>query len=191
MSGYQEILEQNILYIVIEKNCQPIPLPWIEAMCMFKPLIWNLWAIAIWKQMGHNKRKIFQKQLQSENRCNQIKKILYKQTQSENRCIKMHIGIYTKQIGNCIDNLVLAKKVPQFMKTLSKINSKKKSHFSESKPRRLYNILQWISQTRQRRPYKISQSHVNTCQWDSDYRIDLKSQRDQKYGEKLKQTKYR
>jgi hypothetical protein len=66
-------------------------------------------------------------QLQFENRCTIIKvkyfrnnaikrqmqqnkrKILYKQTQSENRCIKMHIGIYTKQIGNCLDNLVLAK----------------------------------------------------------------------------------
>jgi hypothetical protein len=64
--------------------------------------------------------------LQSENRCTIIKekyfrnnaikrliqqnerKILYKQTQSENRCTKMHIGIYTKQIGNCLDNLVLA-----------------------------------------------------------------------------------
>jgi hypothetical protein len=36
------------------------------------------------------------------------RKILYKQTQSENRCIKMRVGIYTKQIGNCLDNLVLA-----------------------------------------------------------------------------------
>ncbi len=33
--------------------------------------------------------------------------------------------------------------------------------------------------------------HIHTLthsQWDSDYRIDLKSHRDQKYGEKLKQT---
>jgi hypothetical protein len=71
---------------------------------------------------------------------------------------------HTKQIGNFLDNLVLAKQVPQFMKTLSKINSEKESNFSQSKPRRPYNILQWISQTRHRRPYKISQSHVNTCQ---------------------------
>jgi hypothetical protein len=70
------------------------------------------------------------------------RKILYKQTQSENRCIKMHIGIYTKQIGNCLDDLVIARQVPQFMKTLSKINSEKESHFSQSKPRRPYNILQ-------------------------------------------------
>jgi hypothetical protein len=44
MSGYQEILEQNILYIVKEKNVKeknvkPILSPWIETMCMFKPLI--------------------------------------------------------------------------------------------------------------------------------------------------------
>jgi hypothetical protein len=70
------------------------------------------------------------------------RKILYKQTQSENRCIKMSIGIYTKQIGNCLNNLVFAKQVPQFMKTLSKINGEKESHFSQSKLRRPYNILQ-------------------------------------------------
>jgi hypothetical protein len=97
----------------------------------------------------------------------------------------MRIGIYTKQIGNCLDNLVLAKQVPQFMKTLSKINSEKESHFSQSKPRRPHNILQSIRQTRQRRPCKISQLHANTCQWDSDYRIEtLKSQRDQKNMER-------
>jgi hypothetical protein len=66
------------------------------------------------------------KQLQSENRCTKIKKyfinnaikrlmyqnkrkILYKQMLSENRCTKMRIGIYTKQIGNRLDNLVLTK----------------------------------------------------------------------------------
>ncbi len=107
--------------------------------------------------------------------------------QSKERC-KMCIGIYTKQIGNCLDNLVIAEQVPQLMKSLSKINSEEESHFSQSKPRRPYNILQWTSQIRQRKPYRISQSHVNTCRWDSDYRIDLKSQRDEKYGEKLKQT---
>ncbi len=56
---------------------------------------------------------------------------------------------YIKQVGNCLDNLVLAKQVPQFMKTLSKRNSENESHFSQSKPRRPYNILQSISQTRQ------------------------------------------
>jgi hypothetical protein len=54
-----------------------------------------------------------------------IRKILYKQILSEKRCTKMRIGIYTKQIGNCLDNLVLANQVPQFMKTLSKGNSEK------------------------------------------------------------------
>jgi hypothetical protein len=39
MSGYQETLDQNILYKIIEKNVKPIPSPWIEAMCMFKPFI--------------------------------------------------------------------------------------------------------------------------------------------------------
>jgi hypothetical protein len=81
----------------------------------------------------------------------------------------MHIGIYTKQIGNCLDNLVLAKQVPQSMKTLSKTNSEKESHFSQSKPRRPYNILQSTLQIEQRGPCKISQSHANTCQWDSNY----------------------
>jgi hypothetical protein len=81
--------------------------------------------------------------MQTKDRCNKIKeKYFYKQTQSENRCIKMRIGICTKQIGNCLDNLVLAKQVPKFMKTFSKINSEKESHFSQSKPRRQYNILQ-------------------------------------------------
>jgi hypothetical protein len=97
--------------------------------------------------------------LQSENRCTIIKEkyfrnnaikrqmqqnkriIIYKQTQSENRCTKMRIGIYTKQIGNCLDNLILAKQAPQFMKTLfMKETVKKESHFSQSKPRRPYNI---------------------------------------------------
>jgi hypothetical protein len=42
----------------------------------------------------------------------------------------MRIGIiYTKQIGNCLDNLVFAKQVPQFMKTLSK-ELEKESQFS-------------------------------------------------------------
>ena len=72
--------------------------------------------------MHHNKRKIFQSQ------CNQKKDA------------KMRIGIYTKQISNCLNNLVIAKQVPQFMKTLSKRNSEKESHFSQSKPRRPYKI---------------------------------------------------
>ncbi len=44
MSGYQEILDQNILYVIIEKFVKPIPSPWIEA-------IRNLYAIAIWNQI--------------------------------------------------------------------------------------------------------------------------------------------
>jgi hypothetical protein len=48
---------------------------------------------------------------------------------SENRCTKMHIGMYTKQIGNYLDSLVLVKQVPQFMRTLSKGNSEKRVTF--------------------------------------------------------------
>jgi hypothetical protein len=57
------------------------------------------------------------------------RKTSYKQMQSENRYNKMRIGIHTKQIGNCLDNLVLAKQVPQFMKTLSERNSDKRVTF--------------------------------------------------------------
>ena len=63
--------------------------------------------------------------------------------QSKDRC-KMQIGIYIKQISNCLDNLPLAKQVSQFMKTLSKINSEKESHFSQSKPRRPYNTSEMV-----------------------------------------------
>ena len=74
----------------------------------------------------------------------------------------------------CPDNLVLAKQVPQFMKTLSKINCEKESHLSQSKPRRPYNILQSISQTRLRRPYKMSQSHVSKTHVNGTVTIELK-----------------
>jgi hypothetical protein len=57
------------------------------------------------------------------------RKIFYKQILSENRCTKMHIDIYTKQIGNCLDNLVLAKQAHQIMKTLLKRNSEKRVTF--------------------------------------------------------------
>ncbi len=68
--------------------------------------------------------------MQSKDRCIKIKdKILYKQILSENRCTKICIGIYTKQIGSCLDNLVLAKQVPQFMKTLSTRISEKRVTF--------------------------------------------------------------
>jgi hypothetical protein len=87
---------------------------------------------------------------------------------------RMRIGIYTKQMGNCLDKLVLAKQVLQFMKTLSKINSVKESHFSQSKPRRSYKILQSISQTRQTRSNKISQSHVSKTHVNGTVTIELK-----------------
>jgi hypothetical protein len=45
-SGYQEILDQTILYKIIEKTGSPILSSWIEAMCMFKPPFKNLEAIA-------------------------------------------------------------------------------------------------------------------------------------------------
>jgi hypothetical protein len=69
---------------------------------------------AIKRQMHQNKRKI-----------------LYKQILSENRCTQMCLGIYTKQIVNCLDNLVLAKQVPQFMKTLSNGNTEKITFFTK------------------------------------------------------------
>jgi hypothetical protein len=55
MPGYQEILDQNILYIIIEKNRKPIPCLWIEK-CVFSNLLYEIY-----------------KQLQSENRCTIIK----------------------------------------------------------------------------------------------------------------------
>jgi hypothetical protein len=79
--------------------------------------------------MHHNKRKYFRNNAIKRQVQQNKRKTLYKQTQSENRCTKMRIGIYTKQIGNCLDNLVLAKQVPQFMKTLSKRNSEKRVTF--------------------------------------------------------------
>ncbi len=57
------------------------------------------------------------------------RKILCKQILSENNCTKMCICIHPKPIGNCLDNLVLAKQVPQFMKTSSKGNSEKRVTF--------------------------------------------------------------
>jgi hypothetical protein len=74
----------------------------------------------------------------------------------------------------CPDNLVLAKQVPQFMKTLSKGNSENRVTFSQSKPRMPYNILQSISQTRQRRPNKISQPHVSKTHVNGTVTIELK-----------------
>jgi hypothetical protein len=120
-----------------------------------------------------NESTSFQKQLIKKQMQQSKRKNLYKQI-SENRCTKMRIGMYTKQVGNCLDNLVLAKQVPQFMKTLSKRNSEKESHFSKSKPGRPQNILQSISQTRQRRPYKISQSKVSKTHVNGTVTIELK-----------------
>jgi hypothetical protein len=79
--------------------------------------------------MHQNKRKILHNNAIKTQMHQNIRKILYTQILSENRCTKMHIGIYTKQIGNCLDNLVLAKQGPQFMKILSKENSEKRVTF--------------------------------------------------------------
>jgi hypothetical protein len=57
------------------------------------------------RQMHQNKRK------------QPYKQILFKKDVP--KCAK----VYTKQIGICLDNLVLAKQVPQLMKTLSKRNT--------------------------------------------------------------------
>jgi hypothetical protein len=58
--------------------------------------------------MHQNKRKILHNNAIKKQMHQNIRTILYKQIQSENRCTKTCIGIYTKQIGNCLDNLVLA-----------------------------------------------------------------------------------
>jgi hypothetical protein len=58
--------------------------------------------------MHHKKEKYFRNNAIKQQMQQHKRKILYKSTQSENRCIKMRIGIYTKQIGNGLDNLVLA-----------------------------------------------------------------------------------
>jgi hypothetical protein len=101
MPGFQEILDQNVLYIIIEKIVRPIPSLWIEA-CVSSNLLYEMYT-----------------QLQSENRCtikkekyfrnnaikrqmHQNKKILYMQILSENRCTKVHKGIHAKQIGNAL-----------------------------------------------------------------------------------------
>jgi hypothetical protein len=68
---------------------------------------------AIKRQMQQKKRKILNNK------------------HSEHRCTNIHVGIYTKQIGNCLDILVLAKQAPQCMKTLSKEIVKKESQFSQ------------------------------------------------------------
>jgi hypothetical protein len=60
------------------------------------------------------------------------------------------------------------------MKTLSKGNTEKESHFSQSKPRKPCNIIQSISQTRKRRPYKISQSHVSKTKVNGTVTVELK-----------------
>ncbi len=144
-------------------------------------------------------------QLQSKNRCTIIKekyfrnnaikwqmqqnkrKILYKQTQSENRCIKMRIGIYTKQIGNCLDNLVLANRYLNSWKPYQN-RIVKKSHISHKVSQechiRFYNQSHKLGKEGHVNFHNHTLTHVN----GTVIIIDLKSQRDQKYGEKLKQT---
>jgi hypothetical protein len=71
----------------------------------------------------------------------------------------MHIDIRNKQIGNRLDNLILNKnRSLNLQKTLSKRNSEKESHFSQSKTRRQYNNLQlYINKTMQIIPALNSQ----------------------------------
>jgi hypothetical protein len=73
--------------------------------------------------MHQNKGNILHNNAIKKQMHKNIRKIHYKQILSENRCTKMHIGMYTKQVGNCLDDLVLAKQVPLCMKALSKRNS--------------------------------------------------------------------
>jgi hypothetical protein len=63
--------------------------------------------------------------------------------QSAYRCTKIRKGIHTKQIGNRLNNLVLNKnRYLNLWKPYQKEIVKKESHFSKSKPRRSYNILE-------------------------------------------------
>jgi hypothetical protein len=85
--------------------------------------------------MHQNKKKILHKQCNQKTDGLEIKELL------ENRCTKMHIGIYTKQIGNPLDNLVLKKN--RYLNSRLPYQTeivKKESHFSHSKPRRTYKI---------------------------------------------------
>jgi hypothetical protein len=60
---------------------------------------------------------------------------------------EMRIGVYTKQIDNCLDNLVLAKQVPQFMKIKRK-SEKRVTVLTKSE-------VSQISQTRQKSHIKF------------------------------------
>ena len=91
--------------------------------------------------------------MQSKDRCSNQKIDATKEKekylinkQLEYRCIKMRMSIYTKQIGNYLNNLVLAKQVPQIMKTLWKETAKRVTVLTKSE-------VSQISQTRQRMPY--------------------------------------
>jgi len=91
--------------------------------------------------------------MQSKDRCSNQKIDATKEKekylinkQLEYRCIKMRMSIYTKQIGNYLNNLVLAKQVPQIMKTLWKETAKRVTVLTKSE-------VSQISKTRQRMPY--------------------------------------
>jgi len=91
--------------------------------------------------------------MQSKDRCSNQKIDATKEKekylinkQLEYRCIKMRMSIYTKQIGNYLNNLVLAKQVPQIMKTLWKETAKRVTVLTKSE-------VSQISQIRQRMPY--------------------------------------
>ena len=64
------------------------------------------------------KKKQFQQQCNQKTDATKQKEKYLISKQLEHRCIYMRMSIYTKQIGNYLNNLVLAKQVPQFMKTL-------------------------------------------------------------------------
>ena len=77
--------------------------------------------------------------MQSKDRCSNQKIDATKEKekylinkQLEYRCIKMRMSIYTKQIGNCLNNLVLAKTGTSIYENPLKGNSKK-SHSSHKK----------------------------------------------------------
>jgi hypothetical protein len=96
----------------------------------------------------------------------------------------MLIGTHTKQIGNCLHNLVINKNsFLKCIKTLSKRNNEIRRHKYAKKS---VSDESQNSQRKPRRPANILQLHINKTMTIVP---TLKSQRDQKYGEKLKLTK--
>jgi len=91
--------------------------------------------------------------MQSKDRCSNQKIDATKEKekylinkQLEYRCIKMRMSIYTKQIGNCLNNLILAKTGTLIYENPWKEIAKRVTVLTKSE-------VSQISQIRQRMPY--------------------------------------